>query len=168
VGDVLRRLEAGGRLDDTVILVTGDHGEECYEHGHWGHNAAFTPEQIRVPLVLHVPGLAPAAHDALTGHQDLAATFLEMLGVENPPADYSQGRSLLGPTADLFQVSCGWNQCALVDGAGLVVFGTEPYNARGLDVLDPDYREVADPARALRERSLALRSLMAEMSAFLR
>ncbi len=40
-----------------------DHGEECYEHGIWGHNGAFTPAQVHLRLVSHVPWMAPAAHD---------------------------------------------------------------------------------------------------------
>src|SRR5437870_4107809 len=153
VGEAVKRLEQHGLLERTIVLVTGDHGEECYEHGYWGHNGAFTPEQIRVPLVLYVPWLAPARHARLTGHQDLPATFLEMLGVENPPADYGSGRSLLRDEADPYEVSCGWDECALVDASGELVFGTQAYKAAGIDVLDPDYRAVADRKEALAARA---------------
>ena len=168
VGEAVKRLEQHGLLERTIVLVTGDHGEECYEHGYWGHNGAFTPEQIRVPLVLYVPWLAPARHARLTGHQDLPATFLEMLGVENPPADYGSGRSLLRDEADPYEVSCGWDECALVDASGELVFGTQAYKAAGIDVLDPDYRAVADRKEALAARAQEIVALMSEMSAFLR
>ncbi len=168
VGQAVANLAARGVLDHTVVLVTGDHGEECYEHGYWGHGGAFTPEQIRVPLLLLVPGLPAGVHERLTGHQDLAATFLELLGVENPPADYSTGHSLLGDAADAYEVTCGWGSCALIDGGGTVVFGTEAYNATRIEVRDPDYRPVADRNAALRERAPQLVALMSEMSAFLR
>src|SRR5947208_604313 len=168
VGEAVERLEQHGLLERTIVLVTGDHGEECYEHGYWGHNGAFTPEQIRVPLVLYVPWLAPARHERLTGHQDLPATFLEMLGVENPPADYGSGRSLLRDEADPYEVSCGWDECALVDASGELVFGTQAYKAAGIDVLDPDYRAVADRKEALAARAQEIVALMSEMSAFLR
>src|SRR5579885_1054152 len=62
VGGLVDWLDAHGLLATTVVVVTGDHGEEFNEHGYWGHNGAFTPEQLRVPLVLYVPGLAPARH----------------------------------------------------------------------------------------------------------
>jgi hypothetical protein len=168
IGGILERLDARGALADTIVLITGDHGEEYYEHGYWGHGAAFTPEQLDVPLVLYVPGLAPAAHDRPTAHQDLAPTFLETLGIDNPPADYSLGRSLLGDASEPFRVSCGWAECALVDGTGIVVFGTESYNASRIAVLDRDYRPVADPTSALRQRAPELVALMGEMGAFLR
>ena len=168
VGEAVRRLEERGLLDRTVVLATGDHGEECFEHGFWGHNGAFTPEQVRVPLVLYVPWLSPATHDALTGHADLPATFLEMLGVQNPPSDYSAGRSLLAPVPDPYEVSCGWDECALIDSEGEVVFGTQAYKGAGIDVLDPDYRPVADRKAVLQQRGQQLVGLMGEMSAFLR
>src|SRR5439155_1407290 len=55
VGTMLDALVRRGLLDDTIVLVTGDHGEEFNEHGYWGHNGAFTPDQVHVPLVLHLP-----------------------------------------------------------------------------------------------------------------
>ena len=65
-------------------------------------------------------------------------------------------------------MSCGWDECALIDAGGEVVFGTQAYKAAGIDVLDPDYRPVADRKAVLRERGQQLVGLMAEMSAFLR
>jgi len=168
VGGILERLEARGALSDTIVLITGDHGEECYEHGYWGHGAAFTPEQLDVPLVLYVPGRDPAVHDGVTMHQDLAPTFLEMLGIENVSTDYSLGRSLFADAPDRFAVSCGWAECALIDGTGTVVFGTEPYNANRIAVRDRDYRPVADSATLLHRRAPELVKLMTEMSTFLR
>jgi arylsulfatase A-like enzyme len=52
-------------LDSTLVVVTGDHGEEFLEAGRWGHNSAFSEPQIRVPFVLHAPGGAPAVVDRI-------------------------------------------------------------------------------------------------------
>ena len=91
-----------------------------------------------------------------------------MLGVQNAPEDYTHGRSLLEARDDAFKVSCGWEHCALVDGDGTVVFGVEPYNATELDVLDLNYREVADRRSALDRRAQKLLALVGEMSIFIR
>jgi len=88
--------------------------------------------------------------------------------VQNPPSDYSAGHSLLGPAPDPYEVSCGWDECALIDTEGEVVFGTQAYKAAGIDVLDPDYRPVTDRKAVLQQRGQQLVGLMAEMSAFLR
>ena len=41
LGRVLEHLENSGRLDNTIVIVTGDHGEEFMENGRWGHNSEF-------------------------------------------------------------------------------------------------------------------------------
>lgn len=73
-------LESSGRLEDTIVVLTGDHGEEFMEKGYWGHNSTFAEEQVRVPLVLHIPGREPREVEALTSHLDLPATILSALG----------------------------------------------------------------------------------------
>lgn len=163
VGEALDGLARQGRLDDTVVIVTGDHGEEFHEHGYWGHNGAFTPEQVHVPLVISLPGVAPKRWDKPTEHQDLAPTILGMLGAKNPPSDYSVGRPLFGEEPDPFRVSCGWDTCADLESWGSMTFGTEPYDASAIVFRDPEYREI-DRAPATPPTA----RLMGEMSAFLR
>ncbi len=60
LGRVLARVD----LARTVVVFAGDHGEAFGEHGHRHHLSSVYDEQIHVPLVVHVPGLAPAVHDA--------------------------------------------------------------------------------------------------------
>jgi Sulfatase len=59
VGKIISMLEKTGRLDDTLLIVTSDHGEAFFEHGQRVHQEpAFYEEQIRVPLILHYPRIA--------------------------------------------------------------------------------------------------------------
>jgi arylsulfatase A-like enzyme len=60
LGKLLESLRESGRFDDTIIIVTADHGEEFGDHGSWLHGSAVFEESIHVPLVVHVPGLDPA------------------------------------------------------------------------------------------------------------
>jgi hypothetical protein len=108
-------LESSGLLDSTVVLVTGDHGEEFMEKGHWGHASAFTEEQVRVPLVIRIPGRAPSEIDRLTSHLDIPATLLTLLGVSSPPGDYSHGFDLFGPQRRPYAVLSGWEYLGYVD-----------------------------------------------------
>ena len=99
LGLVVAELERRGRLDDTWIVVTGDHGEEFNEggQGYWGHGSNFGRWQVQVPLVLVGPG-APVGvvERRVSLHQDIAPTLMEMaLGCTTPPEAYSHGTSLL-------------------------------------------------------------------------
>lgn len=96
LGRVFSALEEQGRLDDTIVIVTGDHGEEFMENGRWGHNSTFSQEQIRVPLLVYVPGSGRGIHEAMSSHLDMPATVLAALGVDVDPASYSYGGNLLG------------------------------------------------------------------------
>ena len=94
----------------TIIIVTGDHGEEFFEKGRLGHNSAFVEEQIRTPLVIHVPKMEPNVVTHITSHTDIAATLAPLLGVRNNASDYTVGQNLFSPdySRDSY-VICGWD-----------------------------------------------------------
>jgi uncharacterized protein len=100
VGRLVSALESRGLLDKTIILFTGDHGEEFMEKGHWGHGHGntFPEEQIRVPLVMHVPGQAEGeVVNYRTSHLQVAPTLLGLLGVTAPSRSYSLADPLTQP-----------------------------------------------------------------------
>ncbi|MFT7464148.1 MAG: arylsulfatase A-like enzyme [Pseudohongiellaceae bacterium] len=85
--------------DNTVVVITGDHGETFGEHGYdgvdvVGHNFGLWHEQVAVPLVIAAPGLAAARRQERVSLLDLAPTMLDLLDVPIPEA--MQGRSLVG------------------------------------------------------------------------
>jgi len=82
---VLAELEKLGTLDDTLVVVTADHGEELGEHGVWEHNHMFQ-SNLRVPLVMHWPRGLPLNKrvDALVESIDFLPTLCEMLGIAAP------------------------------------------------------------------------------------
>jgi len=94
LGELLRGL--GPELDDTLVVLTSDHGEEFLEHGSFGHGRSLYEEVLRVPLILRYPRRIPAGRRAAPAatHVDLVPTILEVAGVE-PPAELD-GASLLG------------------------------------------------------------------------
>ncbi|MEQ9451615.1 MAG: sulfatase-like hydrolase/transferase [Pseudomonadales bacterium] len=95
IGRLLVYLKREQILNDTIVVITGDHGEEFMEQGHWGHNNGFSEEQVRVPFVMHIPGAGNKAITHRTSHTDFIPTLLPMLGVTNPVTDYALGVSLL-------------------------------------------------------------------------
>ncbi|MES2142125.1 MAG: DUF3413 domain-containing protein [Pseudomonadota bacterium] len=84
-------------LDNTIVVITGDHGNEFNDNhlGYWGHASNFTHYQTQTPLVIHWPGQKPAMFKHLTMHYDIIPTLLNRLfGCQNPISDYSIGQSL--------------------------------------------------------------------------
>jgi uncharacterized sulfatase len=92
IGELLDALEARGRLDETLIVVTADHGEEFFEHGGRGHRQTLHDEVLRVPLLVvpprsRVPAPAPVC-EAQVSLSDLLPTVLDLAGLEAPPGLY--------------------------------------------------------------------------------
>ncbi len=72
-----------GRLDRTILVVVGDHGESFGERGARRHRGSLHREQMQVPLVIRAPGLvAPATRiDVVTSIASLPATLLDLAGL---------------------------------------------------------------------------------------
>lgn len=98
VGSVLDDLRERRLMDQTVVLITSDHGEQFGEGGDGliGHGSAYSLEQLQVPLLLHWPGMTARQVETRTSHYDVVPTLMKrLLGCSNPPSDYSSGADLL-------------------------------------------------------------------------
>ncbi len=84
-GRLLDALEDEGVLDDTVIIITSDHGENLGELNVWGDHQTADDITCRVPLIIRWPGMPGGRADrALHYHFDWGATLIEMLGGQVP------------------------------------------------------------------------------------
>jgi len=94
LGLIFEQLERAGRLDNALIIVTADHGEEFFDHGARGHRHTLYDELTRVPLLIVPPRGGSAVADVATqvSLSDLMPTALDYAGV-TPPAS-SDGRTL--------------------------------------------------------------------------
>lgn len=94
VGRVLKALKDAGREEDTLVVLTGDHGYMLGHHGRFEKHCCYEPA-VRAPLIVRVPGVTKAdtSTAALTEFIDVAPTILDRCGVKAPAA--VQGRSLL-------------------------------------------------------------------------
>ncbi len=86
LGGFVDRLEAAGILDEAILVVTSDHGEEFHEHGGWTHGDDLFEHQIHVPLMIRPPGGLDESrrHDGLIRLIDVMPSLLAMTGVETP------------------------------------------------------------------------------------
>ncbi|MCA9509895.1 MAG: sulfatase-like hydrolase/transferase [Myxococcales bacterium] len=89
-GRLLDRLKELGVYDDTLIVLTADHGEEFHEHGGFWHGLTLYDEQIRVPLLVKWPkGRAALPYDETAGLArsiDVAPTLIASAGAAVPDA----------------------------------------------------------------------------------
>ena len=93
LGWLFEELEASGDLEDTILIVTSDHGEQFGEQGLLSHARTVHRSSTRVPLLVVAPGLAPAGQRVrdVVSLCDLPATILDMTRVNAPEFP---GRSL--------------------------------------------------------------------------
>jgi arylsulfatase A-like enzyme len=96
VAALLQALEETGAAADTLVLVTGDHGEVMYQHDIFFDHHGLYEENIRVPLVLRWPGRLPAGARVreFVQQMDFAPTLLSWANAEVPPS--VEGRDFRG------------------------------------------------------------------------
>jgi arylsulfatase A-like enzyme len=96
VGQVERLLTDAGIIEDTLLVVTADHGEAFGEHGYIWHSTAIHDEVSHIPLLMRMPGgrLLAGRYDALTQTIDLLPTVFELFDITYPEEEV-QGRSLV-------------------------------------------------------------------------
>ena len=107
LGRIFETLKKEGLMDNTIIVLSGDHSQEFNEnhHNYWGHNGNFSKAQIGVHMIWHVPGAKPQKFMHRTTHYDVVPTLMKNhLGVKNNPADYSMGRMMMDKTPRLWHV----------------------------------------------------------------
>lgn len=93
VGRLLDHMKTRGLDRGTLMVVTSDHGEEFLEHGSWEHQKTLYEEVIRIPMVVHGPGIAPRREAQQVSLLDVAPTVLAWAGVADPGRP--SGKSLL-------------------------------------------------------------------------
>ncbi|MBW2535539.1 MAG: sulfatase, partial [Deltaproteobacteria bacterium] len=159
-------LDRAGLLDDTLLVVTSDHGEEFFEHGSVGHGHSLYEELLHVPLYVRLPGAA-AGQGIRVPHEvsltDVLPTACEVAGVECP--DGVEGRSLVplleGAVTDRWP-SVGFSDFLVGQRAArmgrykLIYRGLNPY----LYDLETDPRETEDLREKLPVAYAALRDAL--------
>ncbi len=169
IGNLLEDMERKKLLENTVVLVTGDHGEAFGENGYWGHNSSFSDEQVHVPFLLYVSSMKPQTYNHPTSHHDVVPTIMRFLGTLNPSDDYSLGQSMFQiAAASRTLVSCGWDECAAINDTSCIVFGTRSYKLARPVVYGRDYKERSDRSDVLNVRMSDLTRIMSELGKYFR
>lgn len=88
----LDELKKQGFYEDSVIIVTADHGEEFLERGWLGHAITLHEELLHVPLIMKLPGYGARVIDSPVGLIDIVPTIYQYMGLKMP--DGLEGRAL--------------------------------------------------------------------------
>lgn len=166
VGKLLEALDESGRADDTLVLLTSDHGELFYRHDIFFDHHGLYDGNIHCPLLIRWPGVT-AGGRRLRGfaqHQDLAPTVLDALGIDAVEA--MDGASLvpalsggeMPPRDFVVAEECTWQKkwAIRTETEKLIVARAPDFHGRPMRELfdlrvDPDeLRDIAEaePARA--------------------
>jgi uncharacterized sulfatase len=97
IGRILDQLERSGKADDTLVIVSGDHGFQLGEHGLWFKNYLYR-ESLHIPLIICDPRRSHshgARCDALVEQPDLFPTLQDLLEFDQPVRQDFEGVSLL-------------------------------------------------------------------------
>ena len=165
LGRIFDWLRERGRLDDTIVAIVSDHGEEFGDHGSFGHGTHLHGEVTNVPLVLrYPPRLAAGERERLATLSDVPLTLLRLAGLPVPDQFRLRGVDLGAPERERLAVveSTRWGpqRFALLDathkllttGSYSPVFAVEEDGQRvlrrlGSYALEPALYDVAsDPA----------------------
>jgi phosphoglycerol transferase MdoB-like AlkP superfamily enzyme len=167
VGELVEGLRTRGLLDNTIIVILGDHGEAFGQHpGNIGHSLFIYEENVRIPYLILVPGVIRKTIRVRRAASvvDTAPTLLDLLGMVSPAA--YQGRSLLKPQHGmaLFCTDYAQGLIGLRDNQWKFIHNLDSGRSQLFNLeLDPDER--ADVAEHNRARAEAYRSHLLRWSA---
>jgi arylsulfatase A-like enzyme len=96
IQSIFNALEAKGIMDETIIILNGDHGETLYDHECWFDHHGIYDVTLHVPLIIRYPGAVPAGSRVagFNQHKDLVPTILELAGLAKKRNPYD-GQSLM-------------------------------------------------------------------------
>jgi arylsulfatase A-like enzyme len=107
LGSLIDRLKARDLWDESIVVFLSDHGEEFWDHGSWGHGQSLYNEQLRVPLMIHLPDSNRGRRvEAPVSLLDVFPTLLALCGAEPHPEMEGRDRSALlsGGDSDGFEI----------------------------------------------------------------
>lgn len=136
IGKVIQQLEDKNLLENTVLVITGDHGQEFNDNkkGYWQHGGNFSKYQVRTPLMIFDFEKKPAMYNHNTVHYDIIPTIMkENLRVKNNFSDYSVGKSLYDTSDERKWFICGYNEKYSVIEKNRI---TNIYKSGAFEVLD--------------------------------
>src|SRR5204863_2345430 len=135
-GKFEQHLKARGLYDNSVIVLTADHGDSLGEEGRWGHAYTLVPEVVRVPLIVHLPkqyqGLY-SSPNSVAFQSDITPTLYYLLGHKPTMKEEFYGSALFTENASEQKAR---NRDYMVAASYAAVYGMLSDNGKSLFVSD--------------------------------
>jgi arylsulfatase A-like enzyme len=142
IAGLFTRLEELGIADQTIVMLTGDHGESLYEHDCWFDHHGLYESNLHVPLIIRAPGTLPGGVrlPGYVAHQDMLPTILDLLGESKLIQElHLDGQSVLplvrGERRDnypeLYLTECTWMRKR----------GWRTHEWKLIEALEPDFHQ---------------------------
>jgi arylsulfatase A-like enzyme len=159
IAQLVHSLDEMKIADNTIVVITGDHGEAFGDHGQIGHGFTVYDEEVHIPLVFLNPRMFPAESriESIGRQIDIAPTLLGLLGYDAPES--WQGTNLLGdypPERAYMFASSGNSFLGLVEGNFKYIHDFDHDRDELYDLVH-DPGEVRNLSSALQNRSLVAR-----------
>ncbi|MXO33742.1 DUF3413 domain-containing protein [Apibacter sp. B3889] len=135
IGNILKKLEEKKLLDSSIVVITGDHGQEFNDNkkGYWQHGGNFSDYQIGTPLIVFDASRPAKTYTHLTLHYDIIPTLMNtVLGGTNHYYDYSVGQNLYDCKNRKWFI-CGYNQKYAIIEKNMII---NVYSSGMYDVVD--------------------------------
>ncbi|MFC1668010.1 sulfatase, partial [Chlamydiota bacterium] len=100
IKDIFLALKKENIVDNTIVIITADHGEEFWEHGNFGHGNGLYNEILKVPLIIYGSTVTHTKIDARVRLIDIVPTILDFTDIEKPIPVQFDGISLLNVIDD--------------------------------------------------------------------
>lgn len=172
IGQVVDTLRNAGVYDQTLFVVTADHGETLGQHGDYGHGTLYEPV-IRVPLIMRLPHTLPAGRvvSEFAQHKDVFPTIQELTGALEGPdfagdaRNDADGHSLLPliegqPGPETIFIEAGEGERALREGPWKLIVTTvatsNSFGAQELHVEQQELYNLEDDPMEIRDLSQEL------------
>lgn len=133
-------LKKTGLDKNTVVILTGDHGQEINDtrNNFWGHNSNFAQWQTHVPLLVWWPGKNGLKLEYQTSHYDIVPTLMQdALGCSGPVENYALGQNLFDDTPRPFTIISSYTKKAVREGDKISVLDNYGY----LENYDKNYHK---------------------------
>ncbi|MFA0457580.1 DUF3413 domain-containing protein [Vibrio breoganii] len=143
IEQVLATLQDKELLDNTIVVITSDHGWEFNETNtnSWGSNSNYSKYQLQVPMVVHWPNKSAKEWTHVSSHFDLSVTLMQdLLGVTSNPADFSSGQNLFNSKNRRWTMAGDAREFALISPNEITVL--DRYG--NYKVFDHNYRRQRD------------------------
>ena len=155
---VFDELKKRGLTENTLIVLTGDHGQEINDtrQNFWGHNSNFAKYQTRVPLLIWWPGKEGGEKAYRTSHFDIVPTLMKhIFHCHNHARDYSLGTDLLDDTPRPYSLITSYTNKAIQQGETISVLNNYGSMTSYDENLQPVEKPVSPPimAEALKDFS---------------